>query len=71
MNILGSLSEMKEQRVEIGISMTNVFVLCSNLKTITHLLTQKCNNLHLLNIASLCTRRYIILGTVLYITRAH
>jgi hypothetical protein len=24
---------MKEQRVEIGISMTNVFVLCSNLKT--------------------------------------
>ena len=33
MNILGSLSEMKEQRVEIGISMTNVFVLCSNLKT--------------------------------------
>jgi hypothetical protein len=33
MNILGSQSEMKEQRVEIGISMTNVFVLCSNLKT--------------------------------------
>jgi len=33
MNILGTQSEMKEQRVEIGISMTNVFVLCSNLKT--------------------------------------